>query len=132
MELIALNTPHLRRDLWAILSDPPPLDLAALVVPKEADSDNPFVRRVYYDGTTMLKELKVDPADIAELRKHSQDGFVQFVNASFVMTAPNAMTTAESRLAGSTSLQASKRQKYLCSSAPSLPIGGPPMPSWPI
>src|SRR5690242_16097080 len=76
---ITLQNQQLVQDLGALLNDPPPVPLAALVVPKEAGPANPFVRRVYNDGKTTLYDLPVAADDLDQLRGVVKDGLVLFL-----------------------------------------------------
>jgi hypothetical protein len=76
---IALHNEELIRDLGAMLNNPPPVPVAALIVPRDAGAANPIVRLAYNNGKTALYDLTVPAVDIDQLRGVVRDGLVLFL-----------------------------------------------------
>jgi hypothetical protein len=76
---ITLQNQQLLQDLGALLTNPPPVPVAALIVPGEASAAHPFIRRAYNDGKTTLFDLPVTAADLDQLRGVVKDGLVLFL-----------------------------------------------------
>lgn len=75
-EYISIKNLALKRDLRGIPGDPPPIELAVLLVPKNSTAVKPQVWKAYNDGSTGLVALNVDPDDILSLRRFPRDGIV--------------------------------------------------------
>lgn len=95
IESVKLKSVWLRRDLRAIRDDPPPVDLAALIVPKDSGPASPIVRRIYNDGSTFLNPLTVEPSDVSELRRISSNGLVTLLRSESFGLKPSGQQVAE-------------------------------------